>query len=288
MKLIVISGLSGAGKTVALKQYEDLGYNCIDNIPLALLGPMTTRMLAKGADDAGRYARVAIGVDARESAREIRRFPQHLAQLKKRGVEVHLIFLTASDEVLLRRYSETRRPHPLADGNSSLSEAIERERALLAPIADLVDDPLDTTQMNLHELREAILQRMPEAVKGKLVLQFMSFGFKNGVPGGCDYLFDVRCLPNPHWNLALRDLTGRDEAVEKWLDAREDVQRMLRGIGDFLEPWLGAFRRQDRAYVTIGVGCTGGQHRSVYLVERLAKHFAKTFEPVIVKHKELR
>lgn len=287
MKLIVISGLSGAGKTVALKQYEDLGYTCIDNIPLALLGPMITRML-KGSGPSGRYERIAIGVDARETPREIRRFPQHLSRIKARGVDVDLFFLTASDEVILRRYSETRRPHPLADENTSLVEAIERERALLAPIADLADDALDTSSMNLHELREAIMQRLPEATKGKLAVQFVSFGFKNGVPGGCDFLFDVRCLPNPHWNLALKDLTGRDEAVEQWLDAREDVQRMLRDIRDFLEPWLGAFRRQDRAYVTIGVGCTGGQHRSVYLVERLARHFAKSFEPVIANHKELR
>jgi UPF0042 nucleotide-binding protein len=286
MKLIVLSGLSGAGKTVALKQYEDLGYTCIDNIPLALLGPMITRMLAKSGQD--RYERIAIGVDARESPREIRRFPQHLARLKARGVDVHLIFLTASDEAILRRYSETRRPHPLADETTSLVEAIERERTLLAPIADLADEPFDTTQMNLHELREAILGRLPEAVKGKLAVQFVSFGFKNGVPGGFDYLFDVRCLPNPHWILALKDLTGRDEAVEQWLDAREDVQRMLRDIREFLEPWLQAFRRQDRAYVTIGVGCTGGQHRSVYLVERLARHFRKHFDPVMVKHKELR
>ncbi len=287
MKLIVISGLSGAGKTVALKQYEDLGYTCIDNIPLALLGPMMTRLLAKG-EDSGRYARIAIGVDARESPREIRRFPQHIARLKARGVDVDLIFLTASDEIILRRYSETRRPHPLADDQTSLVEAIERERALLAPIADLADEAIDTSDMNLHELRESVMRRLPEATKGKLAVQFVSFGFKNGVPGGCDYLFDVRCLANPHWNLALKDLTGRDQAVEEWLDAREDVQRMLRDIRDFLEPWLDAFRRQDRAYVTIGVGCTGGQHRSVYLVERLARHFAKSFEPVIAKHKELR
>lgn len=286
MKLIVVSGLSGAGKTVALKQYEDLGYTSIDNIPLALLGPMITRMLSRA--DSERYEKLAIGVDARESPREIARFPQHLAKLRKRGVDVRVIFLSASDEIILRRYGETRRPHPLADEKTSLAEAIARERTLLAPIADLADEPLDTTSMNLHELREAIHERLPEAQKGKLAVLFLSFGFKNGAPTGCDYLFDVRCLPNPHWNPALKNLTGRDEPVMEWLEGREDVQRMLRDIGDFLEPWLPAFRRQDRAYVTIGVGCTGGQHRSVYLVERLAERFRARFDPVIVKHKELR
>lgn len=286
MKLIIVSGLSGAGKTVALKQYEDLGYVCIDNIPLALTGPMIARMLARS--DATRYERLAIGVDARELPEEIRRFPQHLARLRKRGVDVRVIFLTASDDVILRRYGDTRRPHPLVDDHTSLVEAIQLERRLLAPIADLADDPLDTTAMNLHELREAILERLPEAARGKLALLFLSFGFKNGVPSGCDYLFDVRCLPNPHWSPGLRELSGRDEPVMNWLEGREPVQRMRADIIAFLDPWLPAFRAQDRAYVTIGVGCTGGQHRSVYLVERLAEHFRQHFDPVIVKHKELR
>lgn len=286
MKLIVISGLSGAGKTVALKQYEDLGYTCIDNIPLALLGPMITRML--GQDDATRYEKLAVGIDARESPREIARFPQHIARLRKRGVDVRVMFLTASDEVILDRYGQTRRPHPLSDAQTSLLEAISRERMLLAPIADVADEPLDTSSMNLHELHVAIHERLPEAQKGKLALLFLSFGFKNGVPSGCDYVFDVRCLPNPHWTPSLKPLTGRDPAVQEWLEKREEVQRMLHGIRDFLDPWLPIFRRQDRAYVTIAVGCTGGQHRSVYLVERLAQHFGKTFDPVVVKHKELR
>lgn len=286
MKLIVVSGLSGAGKTVALKQYEDLGYTCIDNIPLALIGPMITRML--GRADSSRYEKLAIGIDARESPGEIARFPQHLARLRKRGVDVRVIFLTAADEVILRRYGETRRPHPLADDHTSLLEAIALERSLLAPIADLADEPLDTTRMNLHELREAIHERLPEAETGKLAVLFLSFGFKNGAPHGCDFLFDVRCLPNPHWNPALKHLTGRDPAVAEWLDGRDDVQRMLRDIGNFLDPWLPMFRKQDRAYVTIGVGCTGGQHRSVYLVEKLAERFRSRFDPVIVKHKEMR
>lgn len=286
MKLVIVSGLSGAGKTVALKQYEDLGYTGIDNIPLALIGPMITRMLAKA--DGDRYERLAIGIDARESPREIARFPLHLSRLRKRGVDVRVIFLVASDEIILRRYGETRRPHPLASETTSLVEAIALERQLLAPIADLADEPLDTTSMNLHELRDAIHRRLPEAVRGKLAVLFLSFGFKNGVPNGCDFLFDVRCLPNPHWDRTLKPLSGRDDAVAAWLDGQDAAQRMLADIRGFLENWLPLFRSQDRAYVTVGVGCTGGQHRSVYLVERLADHFRRHFDPVIVKHKELR
>lgn len=286
MKLVIVSGLSGAGKTVALKQYEDLGYYCIDNIPLALIHPMIRRMLAKS--DGQRYERLALGVDARESPSEIAKYPQYLAKLRARGVDARTVFLTASDDVILRRYGETRRTHPLADERTSLVEAIARERVLLAPIADLADEPIDTTDLNLHQLREAIHERLPEATEGKLAVLFLSFGFKNGVPSGCDFLFDVRCLPNPHWDPTLKGLSGTDEAVARWLDVREDVQRMFGDIRDFLEPWLPRFRSQDRAYVTIGVGCTGGRHRSVYLVERLAAHFRGSFDPVIVKHKELR
>ncbi len=285
MKLIIVSGLSGAGKTVALKQFEDLGYATIDNIPLALLAPMISRLVAK-ADP--RYERLAIGLDARESSVEIARFPQHLARLRKRRVDVHVLFLTASDEILLQRYGATRRPHPLADGKISLADAIAREREWIAPIANLADEPLDTSEMNLYQLREALHERLPEAAQGKLAVQFLSFGFKNGVPSGCDFLFDVRCLPNPHWMPDLQPLTGRDHAVQSWFDQQEAVGVMLKNIGDFLAPWLPVFRRQERAYVTVGVGCTGGQHRSVYLVEKLGERFSADFDPVVINHKELR
>jgi UPF0042 nucleotide-binding protein len=285
VKLVIVSGLSGAGKTVALKQYEDLGYYCIDNIPLALIGTMIGRMLSTA--DASRYERLALGIDARESPSVIKRFPQQLARLRARGVDVTVVFLTATDDVILQRYSETRRTHPLADDKTPLVEAIGLERRLLAPIADIADDPIDTSGMNLHELREAIHGRLPEALQGKLAVLFLSFGFKNGVPSGCDFLFDIRCLPNPHWDPALKGLTGRDPAVIRWLEVRDDVQRMEHDIRGFLDKWLPHFRSQDRAYVTIGVGCTGGRHRSVYLVDRLAAHFRQEFDAVIVKHKEI-
>ena len=286
MKLVIVSGLSGAGKTVALKQYEDLGYYCIDNIPLALLGVMMGRVL--DGDMQGRYEQLAFGIDARESPEEIERFPSYVGSLRAQGVDVRVLFLSASDEVLLRRYSETRRRHPLSARSSlSLFDAIHAERRLLAPVANLADVVLDTSHMNLHELREAIHVQLPEADRGRLIVQFMSFGFKNGLPDGCDYLFDVRCLPNPHWDLSLRPLTGLHPVVGQWLQQQPDVGAMLADLTGFLERWLPAFRAQDRAYVTIAVGCTGGQHRSPYIVERLGEHFGGRFDHVFCKHRDI-
>jgi len=283
MKLVVVSGLSGAGKTVALRQYEDLGWYCIDNIPLDFVEPLVAHALINTEP---RYARMALGVDAREAPAQIGYFPEHIASLRARGVAVDVLFLTADEPVILKRYSETRRKHPLSDAETSLAEAIRRERALLAPIANAADVTLDTTALNLHELRSAIAKRMPEARAGLAVL-FLSFGFKNGIPDGADYVFDVRCLPNPHWVPELRPLTGRDEPVATYLAAQPEVTAMQDDITRFLERWLPACEAQDRAYVTVAIGCTGGQHRSVYLTERLAAHFHPRFEPVVTKHREL-
>lgn len=284
MKLVIVSGLSGAGKTVALKQFEDLGWYCIDNIPLALIDPMLRRALSKKAGK--RYERLAIGIDARETAAQIRRFPNYLSKLRDKGVDVRVLFLTADDDVIMRRYSETRRKHPLSTAKLSLLEAIQQERKLLQPIANFAEEPLDTSHLNLHEAREAVYQRLSEE-GGKLSVLFLSFGFKNGIPSGCDYIFDVRCLPNPHWEPGLRQLTGRDAKVEAWLKSHTPVTSMIDDIARFLETWLPAFRAQDRAYLTIAIGCTGGQHRSVYIVERLAELFASRSEQVMHKHREL-
>jgi UPF0042 nucleotide-binding protein len=284
MKLVIVSGLSGAGKTVALKQFEDLGWYCIDNIPLALIDPMLRRALSKKAGK--RYERLAIGIDARETAAQIRRFPTYLSKLRDKGVDVRVLFLTADDDVIMRRYSETRRKHPLSTAKLSLLEAIKQERKLLQPIANFAEEPLDTSHLNLHEAREAVYQRLSEE-GGKLSVLFLSFGFKNGIPSGCDYIFDVRCLPNPHWEPGLRQLTGRDAKVEAWLKSHTPVTSMIDDIARFLETWLPAFRAQDRAYLTIAIGCTGGQHRSVYIVERLAELFASRSEQVMHKHREL-
>jgi len=281
MKLVIVSGLSGAGKTVALKQYEDLGYYCIDNLPLGLLGPLSLRALHNK-----RYAKLAVGIDARASPREIARFQNTLARQRERGAETQVLFLTAQDDVILRRYSETRRKHPLTGAKLSLAEAIQRERALLYPIADVADVTIDTTSMNLHALREEVRLRLPDK-PGRLSLVLMSFGYKNGIPESADYVFDVRCLPNPHWIPALSARDGRHRAVVKFLEKDPLVPKMTHDIQAFLQRWLPAFEKQDRAYVTVGVGCTGGRHRSVYVVEKLAKAFAGRYDPVVVRHKEL-
>lgn len=283
MKLAFISGLSGSGKTVALKQYEDIGYYCIDNLPLQLVSTFIRRALRRSD---GRYERLAIGIDARESAREIARFPKYLESLRTKGVEVSVLFLRADDSVLLQRYSETRRRHPLAQGDCSLTEAIRLERQLLAPIANAADATIDTSVKNLHALREEI-QSLVSGSGGKLSLMFMSFGFKNGIPEDADFVFDIRILPNPHWEPELRKLTGRDPAVVQWLDGHEETARLFADISAFLEKWLPEYQKQDRAYLTVAIGCTGGQHRSVYFAEKLGERFRGRFEQLTVRHREL-
>jgi UPF0042 nucleotide-binding protein len=281
MKLVIVSGLSGAGKTVALKQYEDLGYYCIDNLPLGLLGPLALRAMHNR-----RYAKLAVGVDARASPREIERFQKTLARQKQRGAETQVLFLTASDAVILRRYHETRRKHPLTGAKLSLSEAIQRERELLYPIADVADVTIDTTGMNLHTLREEVRLRLPDK-PGRMSLVLLSFGYKNGIPPGADYVFDVRCLPNPHWIPKLSPRDGRHRSIAAFLEKHPRTAKMTHDIRSFLERWLPAFESEDRAYATVAVGCTGGKHRSVYVVEKLAKAFKGRYEPVVVRHKEL-
>ena len=284
MRLVIVSGLSGTGKTVALKLYEDLGYYCIDNIPLDLVPPLIAHA-ATAADP--RYGQFAIGVDARASPGEIGNFPEVLKSLRAQGVHVHVLFLNADDQVILRRYNETRRKHPLTGPEVSLADAIRQERKLLEPVAALADDLLDTSAMNLHDLRSAIHERQPEAGSGRLAVLFQSFGFKNGLPDGADFVFDVRNLPNPHWVPELRPLTGRDEAVAKFLEGQAETAPLLDDIRTFLAHWLPSFQQQDRSYVTVAIGCTGGQHRSVYLVEQLAASFQGRFGQVIAKHREL-
>ena len=284
MQLVIVSGLSGAGKTVALKQFEDLGWYCIDNLPLELVQPLVAHALNHPEP---RYERVAIGIDARANPREIESFPRSVDTLRSQAVSTRVLFLTASEEAILRRYGETRRKHPLTSAEVSLADAIRYERKLLKPIADLADETLDTSNLNLHELRAAVHARLPGDADTPLALTFLSFGYKNGIPDGVDFIFDARCLPNPHWVVDLRPLSGRDAAVAEYLEAREEVRDYAASVQTFLERWLPAFHAQGRPYVTVAVGCTGGQHRSVYLIERLSKQFRGGSMQVSVRHRDV-
>jgi UPF0042 nucleotide-binding protein len=283
MKLVIVSGLSGAGKSVALRQYEDLGWYCIDNLPLCLVEPLITHAL-DGAKP--RFERMAIGIDARALPEDIAAFPRYLESLRARGINPVVLFLMAEESVLMERYSETRRKHPLSDAEHSLLEAIRLERQVLAPISHAADVTLDTTTLNLHQLRESIHASLPDSNHG-LALLFVSFGYKNGLPVGSDFVFDVRCLPNPHWVARLRPMTGLDAPVQNWFCQQQEFSQMLGELHSFLAAWVPRFQAQDRSYLTVAIGCTGGQHRSVFVVEQLAAKFKEAFPQVLVKHREL-
>jgi UPF0042 nucleotide-binding protein len=282
VKLVIVSGLSGSGKSVALHTLEDVGYYCIDNLPAGLLSVLALELSGapKPVDNA------AVGIDARNLPQALARFNEILGELEQRGIASEILFLTCETETLIKRFSETRRRHPLSNG-ASLAEAVERERLLLEPIAARADLFIDTSQTNIHQLRELVLERVAREKKGRVSLLFESFGYKHGLPRDADFVFDARCLPNPHWEPDLRPLTGRDDAVAAYLEADPQVASMHRQLSDFLEHWIPAFEAGNRSYLTVAVGCTGGQHRSVYLVERLAKHFRDHYANIVTRHREL-
>lgn len=285
MRLIVVSGLSGSGKSVALATLEDCNDYCVDNLPLGLLPAFADELLAHRRPS---LETAAVGIDARNFHDQLERFPDIVAQLRAARFDIDIVFLQADSETLLKRFSDTRRPHPLSvEHGTPLLEAIEAERRLLAPIAAHATLVIDTSHTNLHELRELLRTRLHGGEIGQLSLVFESFGFKNGLPDDADYVFDVRFLPNPHWQSALRPLTGRDEAVARFLEAHEVVESAVADLIRFLETWLPAFETGSRSYLTVAVGCTGGQHRSVYVTERLARHFGATRRAVSVRHREL-
>ncbi len=284
MRLIIVSGLSGSGKSVALHMLEDVDFYCVDNIPAALLKPFISHTV-RGMGDT--YPRTAVGLDARNRANEIETIPALVGELRRSGIACEVLYLHASDEVLLKRYAETRRKHPLVAVGIGLREAIAAERRLLEPISTAADLVIDTTNMGVHSLREMIRERIDRRQDGRLSLMFESFGYKHGIPGDADYVFDVRSLPNPYWEHALRHLTGRDAAVIEYLAGHAAVRSMIADLIDFLERRIGEFARADRSYLTIAVGCTGGQHRSVYIAEQLAAHFRGSFPQVLTRHDTL-
>lgn len=283
MRLVIVSGLSGSGKSVALHMLEDLGYYCIDNLPAGLLGTLAEQTVAAGDPV---YERLAVGIDARNRPNDLRRVPEVVEKLRRSGLACEVLYLHADHGTLMKRYSETRRKHPLSSDKVALGEAIEQERRLLSPVAAAADLTLDSSRTSVHELRELVRERVHGTSAGASIL-FRSFGFKNGIPGDADFVFDVRCLPNPYWEKDLKKLSGLDAGVIEWLESHPVVHDMLRDITTFLDRWLPECERSSRSYITLAVGCTGGCHRSVYLVEKLAAHFRTRYEHVQVRHDEL-
>ncbi|MEO7205407.1 MAG: RNase adapter RapZ [Steroidobacteraceae bacterium] len=284
MRLIIVSGLSGSGKSVALHMLEDIDFYCVDNIPAALLKPFISHTV-RGMGDT--YPRTAVGLDARNRASEIETIPALVAELRRSNIDCEVLYLHAAEEVLLKRYAETRRKHPLVTGEVGLREAIALERTLLEPITTAADWVIDTSNMGVHALRELIRERIERRHEGQLSLMFESFGYKHGIPGDADFVFDVRSLPNPHWETALRRLNGRDPAVIEYLAGFASVRSMIADLSAFLEKRVSEFSHANRSYLTIAIGCTGGQHRSVYIAEQLAEHFRESHPQVLTRHDSL-
>jgi len=282
MKLAIISGRSGSGKSTVLHILEDRGYYCIDNLPASLLPALANRLA--GARD---IPNAAVSVDARNISADLQQVTAIIKSIDKSQCETQVVFLDANSQTLLQRFSESRRKHPLSSKTLGLKEAIDRESELLEPLSVLSNLTIDTTNMSLHQLRDTITQRLVAGTSPGIALQFQSFGFKNGIPLDADMVYDVRCLPNPYWDSSLRSLTGLDGAVQDFLSGQALVDKMLNDIEGFLTHWIPSFESNNRSYMTVSVGCTGGQHRSVYLCERLGERFSDRYGTVQVRHREL-
>lgn len=278
MRIILISGLSGSGKSIALNVLEDAGYYCVDNLPVELLSDLTRILLQSDVE------RIAVSIDVR-SIGSLSRLPEHIHALKLRGMDVRLLFLETRTDTLVKRFSETRRKHPLSDSKLTLPECIEYEREMLSEIRDIAHK-IDTSDLHPNVLRSWI-QEFIHIDRSRLSLLFQSFGFKHGLPLDSDMVFDIRCLPNPFYDPALRPLSGKDPEVVAFLESDDSVGRMYEDIRRFVETWLPSFIRDNRNYLSISIGCTGGQHRSVYMVEKLARHFSVSNQ-VLVRHRELK
>lgn len=279
MKLVIVSGRSGSGKSVALRVLEDLGYYCVDNLPLPLIGSLLQQLKAHNQN-------VAISVDVRNLPEQNKLLKQQLSSLPADTI-VTSFFLYSSDEVLLKRYSETRRLHPLSKNQVSLKEAIKLEGALLEPLSKSMDHFIDTSQLNVYQLSDQVRHILLGRMETNLVITFESFGFKYGMPNEADFMFDVRFLPNPHWEQELRPLTGLDKPVQEFLGRQVPVNQFIWQVENLLQTWLPQLERNNRSYLTIAIGCTGGQHRSVYIAEQLASNFNHGIHSVEVRHREL-
>ena len=284
MKLVIVSGLSGSGKTVALHTLEDAGYYCIDNLPLSMLPQLVDKVINSSPQP---YDLVAIAVDARSRVDNPNRFDEIMRLMGKHPLEFKVLFLTSDTSRLLKRFSETRRKHPLSREGLPLADAIQQEKILLEDIHANADIAIDSSNLNVHELRQLIIDRLVSQSASEMGILIQSFGFKNGVPADADFVFDVRCLPNPHWEEDLKPLTGRDQAVVEYLQNYPEVEEMFASIYNFLRDWIPRFEKENRSYMTISIGCTGGQHRSVYLAERIVAAFKPARDSLSIRHRDL-
>jgi len=283
MRLVIVSGLSGSGKSVALNVLEDAGFYCIDNIPVGLLRSFVKEIEPRQDPD---YDQVGVGLDARNLP-DVAQLPGLINELRESGSGCEVVFLQASDDVLLSRFSETRRKHPLTSDNISLPEALAKERQLLGPIIDMADLIIDTSSTTVYDLRDLLRERIANRDQATLSILIESFGYKHGLPADADFVFDVRCLPNPYWEPKLRPLNGRDQPVRDFLGAEAQVQEMIADIEAFVSRWIPRYQSFQRSYLTIAIGCTGGQHRSVYIAEALAERLMTAHGPIQTRHNEL-
>jgi UPF0042 nucleotide-binding protein len=284
LRLIIVSGLSGSGKSVALNLLEDMGFYCIDNVPAMLVEAMVSQI---AATDSNAYENLAMGVDARNRSADLDSVPDMARRLRDKGVQCEVVFLHADDDILLKRYSETRRRHPMRREGASLKDAIALERELLGPIIAAAELVIDTTRTSIYQLRDTLSERVGLRQAPNLSILVESFGFKHGLPADADFVFDLRCLPNPYWEPTLRPLTGLDPAVAKFLDGSAAVQDMYADILAFLKTWIPRYKDFHRNYLTVALGCTGGQHRSVYMVQKIAAALSEQHPEVLTRHTEL-
>ena len=285
MRLVIVSGRSGSGKSTALKMLEDAGFSCIDNLPVKLLTGLFEH--ASGAKEGIKQNNLAVGIDARSLTNDLIQLPEIINNLKSYGVSYEIVFLDASDEVLIQRFSETKRKHPLSSISIAIKEAIEIEGAMLDPISTLADRKIDTSNMNPHQLRSVVRKQLIPSSENNMSILFESFAFKHGVPIDADFVFDVRCLPNPYWDVRLRKFNGNEKAIINFFKGEKEVSKMLTSIANFLQMWLPRFLKDNRSYVTIGIGCTGGHHRSVYISNMLKEIFIKDYANTQTWHREL-
>lgn len=284
LRLIIVSGLSGSGKTVALHVLEDLGYYCIDNLPAALLKSAVNEVQSRDKDSA---RLLAVGIDARTRAEDLHSLPELLRELREQDVHTEIIFLHASDEILMQRYGESRRRHPLAEQGTELQTAIDSEREMLAEINNGADLIIDTSNISIYELADVIRRRVDRRKSDALSVLIQSFGFKYGIPADSDFVFDLRSLPNPYWTLELRGLTGLDMEVSDFLNRQPEFTAMFEDIFSFLDRWIPRYRKSRRGYLTVAIGCTGGQHRSVCMTEKLVSKLRVKHDPVLLRHNSL-